>query len=135
MLKNGTLSTFLSQLILYLLLLNFLLIGIVNPRLLNPGPNTLKICYQKVRGLIPFSELGKEQPSLDITKIFELNSYINVNKPDVIMLNETWLKKSIKDGDLISNGNYTIFRNDRSQISHPSDPNNPKKLKHMVEPY
>ena len=37
-------SKTLSQLILYLLLLNFLLIGIVNPRLLNPRPDTLKIC-------------------------------------------------------------------------------------------
>ena len=101
-----------------------MLIGIVNPSLLNPGPDTLKICYQNVRGLIPFSELGKKQPALDITKIYELNSYINVNKPDVIMLNETWLTKSINDRDLISNSNFLIFRNDRSQLSHPSDPNN-----------
>ena len=97
--------------------------------MLNPGPKSLTICYQNVRGLIPLSELGKKQPSLDVTKIFELNSYINVNKPDLLMLNETWVTKYIKDRDIISNVNYEIFRNDRSQISHPSDPNNPNKFK------
>jgi hypothetical protein len=84
---------------------------------MNPGPN-LKICYQNVRGLIPFSELGKPQPSLDVGKIFELNAYINVNRPDVVILNETWLNKSIKDDDLIYNNTYSIFRNDRLPLLH-----------------
>ena len=79
----------LIQLLLCVLLLNFLLIGIINPSLLNPGPKTLKICYQNVQGLIPFSQLGNYQPSLDRTKILELNAYIKLNKPDIILLNET----------------------------------------------
>ena len=78
----------LSQILLFLLLLNFLLIGIVNPSLLNPGPNSLKICYQNVQGLIPIKDLTLKQPSLNVTKIYELNSYININNPDIIMLNE-----------------------------------------------
>ena len=45
------------------------------------------------------------------------------------MLNETWLKKSVKDHEVIENQNYNIFRSDRSQITHPSDPNNPQKYK------
>ena len=85
----------LAQLLLFILLLNFLLIGIINPNLLNPGPNSLKVCYQNVQGLIPFSQLDNNQPSLDRTKIFELNAYININKPDIVIINETWLKKSV----------------------------------------
>ena len=45
------------------------------------------------------------------------------------MLSETWLKKSIKDNEIIESSDYNIFRNDRSQISHPSDPLDPKKFR------
>ena len=30
---------------------------------------------------------------------------------------------------IIKDKNFSIFRNDRTQASHPSDPNNPNKLK------
>ena len=52
-----------SQLLLFLLILNFLLIGIVNPGMLNPDPGSLKICYQNVQGLIPIKDLTLKQPS------------------------------------------------------------------------
>ena len=123
------LARILSQLILFLLIINFLLIGLVNPGMLNPGPGSLKICYQNVQGLIPIKDLTLKQPSLNITKICELNAYININRPDVIMLNETWLKKSVNDHEIIKDTNFSIFRNDRTHASHPSDPNNPKKFK------
>ena len=58
----------LAQLLLFILVIKFLLIGIVNPSLLNPGPSSLNVCYQNVQGLIPFSQLDKSQPSLDKTK-------------------------------------------------------------------
>ena len=121
----------LAQLLLFILLLNFLLIGIVNPNLLNPGPNSIKVCYQNVQGLIPFSQLDSNQPSLDRTKIFELNAYININKPDIVILNETWLKKSVQNTEVFLDPMYSenVFRNDRSQISHPSDPTNHKKFR------
>ena len=115
-------------LILYLLLLNFLLIGISNPSILNPGPN-LKVFHQNVQGLIPFSELDKSQPRLNEEKIRELNTYININKPDIVVLNETWLKKSILDREVIENDIYELFRNDRDRISHPPDPDNPKRFR------
>ena len=117
--------------LLFLLLLNFLLIGIVNPSLLNPGPNSLKICYQNVQGLIPINDLTLKQPSLNVTKIYELNSYININNPDSIMLNETWLRKCVEDHEVIKDKNFTIYRNDRTQLSHPSDPNNPNKFRKL----
>ena len=112
-----------------LLFLNFLLIGICNPSLLNPGPSCLTVSYQNVQGLVPFSYLSSSNPKLDQTKIFELNAYLHNRKPDVLVLNETWLKKSIKDNEIIENPNYNVYRNDRSQITHPTDPNNPKKFR------
>ena len=127
-LGSSKLARILSQLLLFLLIINFFLIGIVNPGMLNPGPGSLKICYQNVQGLIPIKDLTLKQPSLNITKICELNVYININRPDVIMLNETWLKKSVNDLEIIKDKNFSIFRNDRTQASHPSDPNNPKKF-------
>ena len=97
--------------------------------MLNPVPGLLKICYQNVQGLIRIKDLSLKQPSLNITKYCELNANININRPDVIMLNEIWLKKSVNDHEIIKDTNFSIFRNDRTQASHPSDPNNPKKFK------
>ena len=128
--KNGTrVNRLIINLVLGLLLLNFLLIGIVNPSLLNPGPSNLQIYYQNVQGLIPFYELDKQQPKLDETKIYEINSYVNENKPHVIMLNETWLKKSVGDREVIEDPCYNVYRLDRSKVSYPPDPVDPKKYR------
>ncbi len=117
-------NRFLKFLLACLLLLNFLLIGICNPSLLNPGPNCLSVSYQNVQGLIPISHLRSDHPQLDQTKIFELNAHLYDTKPDLIILNETWLKRSIKDHEVIQNSNYDVYRNDRSQVTHPADPSN-----------
>ena len=119
----------LKYLIAALFILKFLLIGICNTSLLNPGPNSLNVCYQNVQGLIPFSQLSCQQPQLDQTKKYELNSYLALHKPDIFLLNETWLKKSIKNCEIIDQTNYDVYRNDRSQATHPTDPNNPSKFR------
>ncbi|MCP4459302.1 MAG: endonuclease/exonuclease/phosphatase family protein, partial [Cytophagales bacterium] len=97
--------------------------------MLNPGPQSIKVSYQNVRGLIPYSQLNNPHPNLDRAKILELNAYLNSAKPDLLVLNETWLKKSIKDPEVIGNVNYNMYRNDRSQLTHPADPNNPNKFR------
>ena len=119
----------LSTGLLAILTINFLMIAIVNPSMLNPGPQNISIYYQNVQGLIPFSNLSTCHPILDRTKILELNTYINFNKPAVVMLTETWLKKSITNNEVIESSDYNIFRNDRSQTSHPCDPSDPKKFR------
>lgn len=119
----------LQYLISSILLINFLLIGIVNPSMLNPGPESISVSYQNVQGLIPFSQLGKTQPKLDCTKIYELNCHLSDKSPDVLVLNETWLSKSIQDREVIKHLNYDVYRNDRSQVTHPTDPNNPTKYR------
>ncbi len=117
-----------TLLLIALLILNFLLIAVVNPSLLNPGPLNLSVSYQNVRGLVPFSCLGNPHPNLDRTKICEVNSHLAEKKPSVLLLSETWLKKSIKDSEVIENKNYNVYRTDKSQLSHPSDPTDPNKL-------
>ena len=116
--------------ILWIHLLNSILIIICNPSLLNPGPsNEIKVVSFNCQGLIPFSELNSEHPQLDVTKIYEINVYLELEKPDIFMLNETWLKKSIKSGEIFPTDVYKVFRLDRSTKTHPIDPNNPRKFR------
>ena len=64
-----------------------------------------------------------------MTKIAELQCSINLNKPDIIILNETWLKSSILDTEIVSAEVCNVFRLDRSKATHPPDPSNPKKFR------
>ena len=123
----------LSGLCCWTFLINFCLITIVNPSLLNPGPTRgnkdLTVAYQNVTGLIPFRELDKPNPKLDSIKILELNSYLNKYKPGVVILNETWLKGTIDDSEVIPKDQYKMYRVDRDKFTHPPDPNNPNKFR------
>ena len=120
----------LSQCIIWTFVLNSSLIVIVNPSLLNPGPlHYLKVAAINCQGLIPFKELSSDHPSLDIPKMAELNSYLATHNSDILMLNETWLKKSIKKSELFPADIYKTFRLDRSDFTHPIDPNNPSKFR------
>ena len=93
--RHGTIKKIAQSLIFWLCCLNCLLIAIVNPSLLNPGPSYTKnpkqfnVHYQNVQGLIPFGQLNEKHPILNTTKINEIAMYLQVNNPDVIVLNET----------------------------------------------
>ena len=124
--------------LLWLSLFQFIFLFICNPSVCNPGPDTsvqfktssgLSVFYQNVQGLIPFSNLAEDHPQLDYNKIFELNAYINSRIPDIIILNETWLKPSILDSEIFPPDKYVIHRLDRSEKTHPIDPLNPKKYR------
>ena len=127
-------------------LLNFLAFAIINPSMKNSGPRSknLSIMYQNVQGLIPFAYLGDNNPVLDNTKLFELQANIYFHKPDIVVINETWLKDSIIDNEIFLSQHYKIFRCDRTVDTHPPDPSNPKKFRKngggvlivlIVEPY
>ena len=131
-----------NKLVLHILLAIFLLIAIFNSSLLNPGPNSnttahdinlnkdgLSFYYQNIQGLIPFTDLGKEHPNLDHTKIAELQQYVYTNSPDIVILNETWLKSTIHDEEILSSNSYKIFRRDRTIFTHPPDLDNPLKFR------
>ena len=123
------------KLLVWLSILNIILIVIANPSITNPGPNksmsasSLKFVFQNVQGLIPLSALNNPNPALNVTKLTELQAYVYSNKPDVVVLNETWLKPSITDNEIFSCDSYNIFRLDRSKKSHPYDALNPSKFR------
>ena len=116
--------------LMWILSLNAILIIIVNPSLLNPGPlSSVTVTSFNVQGLLPFSQLDSANPTLDVTKMFELNLYLTNQKPDILMLNETWLKKSVLDNEIFPTNDYKIFRLDRTPKTHPPDPSNSSKYK------
>ena len=113
-------------------IINFIILILSIPDLKNPGPcnnNDVSVFYQNVQGLIPFSQLSNSNPMLDHTKIIEIHACIYEQEPDIIILNETWLKPSIIDNEIISISLYKVFRCDRSTSTHPIDPDNPKKYR------
>ena len=57
----------------------------------------LTVFYNNVQGLINTRDLASENPPLNMTKMHELHGYLHTNKPDIVILNDTWLKKSILD--------------------------------------
>ena len=136
---NETLQTDLIKLIPFIHLLLYFLITIINCSLINPGPGlqvepkttSINIFYQNVQGLIPFTELNKKHPRLDNTKISEMQAYIHDKQSDIIVLNETWLKNTILDQEILpsTSSRYKTFRCDRTEDSHPPDKNNPLKYR------
>ena len=51
------------------------------------------------------------------------------NKPDIVILNETWLSKNINDSEIFPNETYKVFRLDRSLKTHPMDESDPDKYR------
>ena len=104
---------FIYKCILWIFLINSALVTNINPSLLNPGPpQTMRIVSFNCQGLILFSELGEEHPLLDFIKMYEINRFLCNDIPDIFMLNETWLKKSIKNSELVPVETYKTFRLD-----------------------
>ena len=133
-LKCSLLKALLILYFYWIFMVNISLIVICNMSILNPGPlcqskNNLSIIYHNVRGFVHFGDLGKVNPALVTTKLLEFQSYVYENRPDIIIINETWLKKSIHSNEILSDQSYKIFRLDRSQKTHPIDINNPDRYK------
>ena len=97
----------------------------------NPGPNNkhITVMYQNVQGLIPIKDLGNKNPSLNLAKISELQSHIYEEKFDIVVLNETWLTKNIHNNEILAPDAYHIFRADRNESTHPTDPQNSTKFR------
>ncbi len=116
--------------LVWLVVANLILLTCCNMSITNPGPtNSLSIIYQNVQGLLPFSELKNDTPKLHESKLNELQCYGYMHKPDIIVLNETWLKDSIHDNEIFSPDAYKIFRCDRNDMTHPVDPSNPDRFR------
>jgi len=116
--------------------LNLVLIVICNVSLLNPGPPDLNgsttgitVHYQNVQGFVQFPTLRNKHPSLNMTKVLEFQTHIDLTRPDIVVINETWLKPSINNHEILPFSDYKVFRLDRNAHSHPPDPLNPSKFK------
>ena len=130
--QNSRLTNISTAIFLWLLLINFLLIAVSNPSMKNPGPQNLgnfSVFYCNVQGLIPFGELAADNPMLNVTKVHELNHLLSIKKPDIVIYNETWLKSSISDSEVLPTNSYKVFRLDRTSYTHPPDPNNSRKFR------
>ena len=117
---------------LFIYCLNKCLVVKCNPSLLNPGPpfrgRPLSVFYKNIQGFVHFRTLAHEAPSFYDLKMKQLHGYLYTNKPDVVILNETWLKKYLRDSEILPD-KYKIFRIDRTMDTHPYDPANPKKFR------
>ena len=119
------------SLLFFVYSLNLILLVICNMSIINPGPindRPLSVYYNNVQGLVNTRDLASKNPPLNMTKVHELHGYLYNKKPDVVILNETWLKGSISDNEILPNG-YKIFRLDRSAKTHPFDAAQPKKFR------
>ena len=108
------------------------LIVLSNISLLNLGPTQdqhLNCYFHNIQGFVTLNSVGKPYPDLNITKLLEFQAYIFQNTPDIVILNETWLKSCINDKKIIPGDAYKIFRKDLSCLSHPPDPQNSNKFK------
>ena len=117
-----------SHCLYYITSINLIFIVLATPSIVNPGPNPqarpLTIFYNNVRGLIDIRDLKSKEPKLNMTKLYELHGHIFTTKPDVTILNETWLKKSILDTQVLPQ-NYKIRRVHGTGKTHPWDPSHP----------
>ena len=59
----------------------------------------------------------------------ELQTYVFESSPDIIVLNETWLKPSINSTEILPGNSYKVFRIDCPPETHPPDPEDLKKFK------
>ena len=134
---KGKIGLLVSECILWLFGMNLVMLVLINPTIVNPGPTSpvtrslsnLNVYFQNVHGLIPFGELANEHPMLDNTKCHEISNYLSHSKMDIAILNETWLKKSVLDSEFLHPNQYKIFRADRSKKTHPPDLSNPSRFK------
>ena len=127
-LTSNCMGVVLNGSLLFLSLLNLILIVICDCSILNPGPNSLSIVYNNIRGFVNARDLASDSPPLNMTKVHEIHGYIYTHRPDVVILNETWLKRSILSNEVLPD-NYKVFRVDRTLKSHPFDQARPKKFR------
>ena len=124
--RNGTFMHRLgNKYTFYTTLINLLLIVIVTPSIVNPGPissnisdshsnNRLSVAYCNAQGLILMSTMKSQAPIFQTNKLLEIQSYIHINSPDIMIINETWLNDNINSNEIVSEQFYKMFRLDRT---------------------
>ena len=99
--------------------MNLILIVLVTPSIVNPGPintkqNDLKIGYCNVQGLILSSSMRGQMPIFQTNKLLDIQSYVYTHDLDIVIVNESWLNKYINNNEIFNEEHYKMFRLDRS---------------------
>ena len=101
----------------YTTTINLFLIVITTPSIVNPGPqieNPLKVAYCNAQGFIMMSSMKSNQPIFQTNKLLDFQSHLHHDKPDFVVLNETWLNEHINSNEIVDEQYYKCFRLDRS---------------------
>ena len=108
----------------YTCVINLLLIIIVTPSIVNPGPgshakayssiNILKVAYCNIQGLIIPSSMGRKEAIFQTNKLLEFQTYLHMQKPDICIVNESWLNEHINSNEIVHENFYKMFRLDRT---------------------
>ena len=127
--KNSSLGCFINLYSIWLFAMNLSLMVLSIPNLVNPGPTSdLNVLYQNVQGFVNI-RAKSSSPTFFTSKVLDFQGYLFHEKPDVVILNETWLKESVQDSEIFPNNAYKVFRRDRSLKSHPCCNKVPTKFK------
>ena len=109
--------------VLFITLLNLILIVVVTPSIVNPGPiaptlkspSELKVAYCNMQGIIMMSSMRGTQPIFQTNKLLDFQNYLHMNEPDIVLINETWLNEHVHSNEIVNENFYKIFRLDRSK--------------------
>ena len=103
----------------YTSLINIILIVITSPSIVNPGTadtgTDINVSYCNAQGLILSSTMRGNCPIFQTNKLLQLQSYLYNTKPEVMIVNETWLNEHIHSNEIVDENFYRIFRLDRSK--------------------
>ncbi len=92
-----------------------MLIVLTTPSIVNPGPlPTLKVSYCNAQGFIMMSTLRGNQPIFQTNKLLDFQSYLHLENPDIVIVNETWLNEHINSNEIVDDQYYKNFRLDRT---------------------
>ena len=127
--KKSKFSYFINLYSIWIFAMNLLLILLTIPNLINPGPSSdLNVIYQNTQGFVNI-RAKSPSPCFFTSKVLDFQGFLFHEKPDVVILNETWLNQHILDSEIFPNNSYKVFRRDRSLKSHPLCNKDPSKFK------
>ena len=105
----------------YTTIINLTLIVLVTPSIVNPGPSNrssvqpdIKVAYCNAQGFILMSSIRGNQPIFQTNKLLDFQSFLHIEKPDIVVVNETWLNEHINNNEIVDEQYYKCYRSDRS---------------------
>ena len=111
--KSSLIEKYSFKYLYWVTMLNIFLIVITAPAIVNSGPKRklccnkgnkyatnikhLNVAYCNAGGFITTTSMSGVLPIFKDTKLLEFQSYIYKNKPDIVIVNESWLNEYINN--------------------------------------